>query len=166
MYATMGSYSASPPPDMCRPYLVAVDMAVRNVVYRILGVSHDAQALDHLNCARRHLSIPAEFGGLNIPSPELDAEHAHYASFNATLANKITNYESESLGPMYRIVRKGLLNVATYIVPCAVQLRNLYATISTMGGVLESDLVVLTDTLDQDLSDYVGGDVEPVVSPY
>jgi hypothetical protein len=36
-----------------------------------------------------------------------------------------------------------------------------------MGGFSESDLVVLTKTLNQDLSDYVGPDVElsPVVSP-
>jgi hypothetical protein len=35
-----------------------------------------------------------------------------------------------------------------------------------MGGFLESDLVVLTNTLDhQDLPDYVGPDVEVVVSP-
>ena len=34
-----------------------------------------------------------------------------------------------------------------------------------MGGFSESDLVVLTNTLDQDLSDYVGPDVELVVSP-
>jgi hypothetical protein len=34
-----------------------------------------------------------------------------------------------------------------------------------MGGFSESDLVVLTSTLNQDLSDYVGPDVELVVSP-
>jgi hypothetical protein len=37
-------------------------------------------------------------------------------------------------------------------------------TISTMGGFSESDLVVLTNTLNQDMSDYVGPDVELVVS--
>jgi hypothetical protein len=34
-----------------------------------------------------------------------------------------------------------------------------------MGGFSESDLVVLTSTLNQDLSNYVGPDVELVVSP-
>jgi hypothetical protein len=34
-----------------------------------------------------------------------------------------------------------------------------------MGGFSESDLVVLTNTLNQDFSDYVGFDVELVVSP-
>jgi hypothetical protein len=34
-----------------------------------------------------------------------------------------------------------------------------------MGGVSESDLVVLTNTLNQDLSDYVGPDVKLVISP-
>jgi hypothetical protein len=34
-----------------------------------------------------------------------------------------------------------------------------------MGGVSESDLVVLTNTLNQNLSDYAGPDVELVVSP-
>jgi hypothetical protein len=34
-----------------------------------------------------------------------------------------------------------------------------------MGGFSESDLVVLTNTMNQNLSDYAGPDVELVVSP-
>jgi hypothetical protein len=34
-----------------------------------------------------------------------------------------------------------------------------------MGGFSESDLVVLSNTINQDLSDYTGPDVELVVSP-
>jgi hypothetical protein len=93
------------PPDICQPYLVAADIAVRIAVFRILGVSQDVQPLDQLNCAKRQLSLPAEFEGLNVPSLELDAAHAYYASFTATLANMINDYESESLGPMYGLIR-------------------------------------------------------------
>jgi hypothetical protein len=118
-----------------------------------------------VNGAKRHLSLPAEFGGLNVPSLEIDAELPHYASFTATLANLITDYESESLGPLYGLIRHELLSVATSTLPWAVQLRNSNDSISTMGGFLESDLVVLTNTMNQDLSDYVGPDVELVVSP-
>jgi hypothetical protein len=92
------------PLDICRPYIAAADRAVRTIVYRILGVSHDVQTLDQLNCAKPQLSPPAEFGGLNVPSLELDAEFAHYASFTATLANMLTNYESKSLGPLYGLI--------------------------------------------------------------
>jgi hypothetical protein len=53
-------------------------------------------------------------GGLNVPSLELDAEPAHYASFIATLANLITDYESESLRPLYGLIRQELLDVATF----------------------------------------------------
>jgi hypothetical protein len=60
--------------------------------------------------------LPAEFSGLNIPSLELDAELANYASFIATLANLIIDYESESLGPMYGLIRQELMNVAIEIV--------------------------------------------------
>jgi hypothetical protein len=131
-----------------------------------LGVSLDAQTLDQLNCAKQHLSLPAEFGGLNVPSLELDAEPAHYAPFTATLANMINDYESESLGPLYGLIRQEVLNVATSTLPWAVQLRNSYDSISTMGRFSESDLVVLTNTLNQNLSDYYAGpDVELVVSP-
>jgi hypothetical protein len=49
--------------------------------------------------------------------------------------------------------------------PWAVQLRRSRDSIATMGGFSESDLVVLTTTLNQDLFDYVGPDVEFVVSP-
>jgi hypothetical protein len=153
------------PPNICRPYLSTADRAVRAAIYRILDVSLDAQTLDQLNCAKRQLSLPAEFGGHNVPSLELDAEPAHYASFTATLATRIIDYESESLGPLYGLIRHGLLNVATFALSWAVQLRNSYDSISTMGGFSESDLVVLTNTLNQNLTDYARPDVELVVSP-
>jgi hypothetical protein len=66
---------------------------------------------------------------------------------------------------MYDLIRQELLNVATSTSLWAVQLRGSYDTISAMGGFSESDLVVLTNTLNQGLSDYVGPDVELVVSP-
>jgi hypothetical protein len=144
----MGYCSAPPPHDICLPYLAAADIAVRTAVYRILGVSQHVQTLDKLNCDKRQLSLPAEFGGPNAPSLELDAELPHYASFTATLANLITDYKSESLGPMYCLIRRELLNVATSTLPWAVQLRSSFDTISiTMGRVSESDLVVLTNTV-------------------
>jgi hypothetical protein len=104
-------------------------------------------------------------GGLNVPSLELDAELAHYASFTTILANLIDDYDSESPGPLYGLIRHELLNVATSTLSWAVQLRNSYDSISTMGGFSESDLVVLTNTLNQNLSDYHGPYVEFVVSP-
>jgi hypothetical protein len=132
-----------------------------------LRVSQDVQTLDELNCAKHQLSLPEEFGGLNVPTLKLDVENAHYASLTATLANPIIDYESESLGNMYGLIRQELLNVATSTLPWAVQLRSSYDTISNVGGFSESDLVVLTNTLNlnQDLSDYVWPNVEKVVSP-
>jgi hypothetical protein len=92
-------------PDICRPYLVAANTAVCTAVFKILGVSHDAQTLDQRNFSKRQLSLPAEFGGLNVPPLELDVEPAQYALLTATLANMISDYESESLGPMYGLIR-------------------------------------------------------------
>jgi hypothetical protein len=80
--------------DICRPYLVVPYRAVPIAAFQILGVSQDVQTLDHLNCAKRQLSLPADLGGLNVPSLELDVEPAHYASFNATLANLFIDYGS------------------------------------------------------------------------
>jgi hypothetical protein len=117
---------------------------VRNTkVLRILDISENVQTLDHLSHAKRKLSMPAEFGGRNVPSLELDFEHAHYASFTATLANMITDYESESIDPMYGLVLHELLHVATSTLPWAVQVRSSYDMISNMGEYSESDLVVL-----------------------
>jgi hypothetical protein len=124
------------PPDIFRPYLASAQRAVRTSVYRILGVSQDVQILDQLNCAKRQLSLPAEFAGLNVPSLELDAEHAHYASFTAILANMIIDYKSESLGPLYGLIRQELLNVAASTLPWAVQLRNSYDSTSTLNRIL------------------------------
>jgi hypothetical protein len=149
----------TPPLDICRPYLDATDIAVRTAVSRILGVSHDVQTLDKLNCANHQLSLPAGFGGLNVPSLELDAAIAHYASFTATLANLVTDYEIKWLGPMYGLIRQELLNVATSTLPWAVQLCSSYDTISTMGGFSESVIEVLSYPINQDVSDYVGPDI-------
>jgi hypothetical protein len=41
------------PHDICRPYLVFADRAVRVAVFKILGVSHEVQTLDNLTCATR-----------------------------------------------------------------------------------------------------------------
>jgi hypothetical protein len=46
------------------------------------------------------LSLFVEFGALTVPSHALYAEPAHCASFDATLANLIIDYEYESLGPL------------------------------------------------------------------
>jgi hypothetical protein len=66
---------------------------------------------------------------------------------------------------MYGLIRLELLIVTTSILQWAVKLRSSYNTISTVGGFSESGLVVLTNTLNQNLSDYVGANVELVVSP-
>jgi hypothetical protein len=57
------------------------------------------------------------------------------SSSTATLANMITDYESESLGPLYGLIRQYLLNVVTYTLPWGIQLRNSYDSISTVGDV-------------------------------
>jgi hypothetical protein len=103
--------------------------------------------------------------GLQVPSLELDAKPAHYASFTATLADLIIGYESESLGPMYGLIQQEVPNVATSTLPWAAKLRSSCDTISTMDGFSESGLVVFTNTPNQHISDYVGPDVELVVSP-
>jgi hypothetical protein len=105
------------PLDVSRPYLAIADSVVRFADFRIFGASSAVHTHDQINCATRQLSLPAEFRGLNIPSFALDVEPAHNASFDATLASLITNYESESLGPLYGIIRHELHNVATSTLP-------------------------------------------------
>jgi hypothetical protein len=101
---------------------------------------------------------------LNVPSPRIDIEHAHYASFNATLANLIIDCESESVSPLYGIIRREVHNVATSTLPWAVQLRASYATISRTCGFSDVDLAVSATTLDHDLTDYVSSDVKIIPS--
>jgi hypothetical protein len=102
--------------------------------------------LDRLDCAQRQISLPSEFGGLNVPSLELDDELAQYTLFTTTFANFIKYNESESLGHVYCLIREHLLNVAASTLPWAVELRSSYDTISTMGGFSVSDLVVAPAT--------------------
>jgi hypothetical protein len=81
------------------------------------------------------------------------------------LSNLKYESESESLGHMYGLIRKELLHVAISTLPWTVQSRSSYDAISNMGEFSESDLVVLTNKLNQDLSDYIGPDVELLVHP-
>jgi hypothetical protein len=113
------------PIDICRSYLAIACRAICIAVFRILGVSQDIQTLGKLNSVKRKLSLSTELGGLNAPSLELDAKHTHYyASFNANRVNLITNYESDSLGPMYGLIHNNeLFHVATSTKPWAVQMR-------------------------------------------
>jgi hypothetical protein len=71
----------------------------------MFGVFPEVQTNDQIICATRQLSLPAEFGGLNVPPLALDAEPPHFVSFDATLASLTTHYKSESLGPLYGIIR-------------------------------------------------------------
>jgi hypothetical protein len=65
---------------------------------------------------------------------------------------------------MYGLTRHELMLVVTFTLPWAVELRNSYDSISNMGGFLESDLVVLTNSLNQDLFDYIGPNIDLVLS--
>jgi hypothetical protein len=105
----------------CHPYLATTDSVVK---YSIPGVFPEVHTHYQINCATRKLSLPTEFGGLNVPSLVQDVEPAHYASFAAILANLITDYESESLGLLYGTIRHELHNIAASPLPWAVvQLR-------------------------------------------
>jgi hypothetical protein len=108
--------------------------------------------------------LPAEFGKPNVSSLELHDEPYHYVSFTTTLANMITYYEFGSLGPMYGLIPHEILHIATSTLTWAVQLRSSYNKTSNFGG-LQSDLVVLTNTLNQNRFDNDGPDVKLVVSP-
>jgi hypothetical protein len=126
------------PHDVCLPYLATTNRVVRHDVFQILGASYGVQTLDQLDCAKRELCLPADFGKRNVPSLELDAEPYHYVSFTTTLANMITYYEFESLGPMYGLIRHEILHVATSTVTWAVQLRSSYDMTSNMGAAIRS----------------------------
>jgi hypothetical protein len=104
------------------------------------------RTLVQLNCAKRQFSLPAEFRGLHVLSLELDAAHARHASFTVPLANLITDYESESLGPMYGIIRHEPLHVTISTLMWAVQLRSSYYTISNMDGWMDGWMDGTSDT--------------------
>jgi hypothetical protein len=119
------------PPDVCRPYLAAADSVVWYAIFRIFEfrvfetlkpqTPLEVYTHDQMNCATRHFPLPAEFGGLDVPSFAIDVEPTHYASFDATLAIHIIDCKSESLGPLYGIIRRRLHDVATSTLPWAVQ---------------------------------------------
>jgi hypothetical protein len=66
---------------------------------------------------------------------------------------------------MYDLIRQELMYVVASSSTWAFQLCNSYDAISNISGFSVSDLAMLTSTLNQDLSDYGGPEVELMVSP-
>jgi hypothetical protein len=64
-----------PPHIANRTLLHTIDRAVRTTLFRTLGAFQNVQTLDQRNYAKRLLSLPSEFGKLDVPSLELDDEH-------------------------------------------------------------------------------------------
>jgi hypothetical protein len=68
----------------------------------IFVASLEVQTHYQINCATRELSLPAKFEDLNVPSIALYLEAIRFTQFDATTANPIIHYISESLGPFPR----------------------------------------------------------------
>jgi hypothetical protein len=99
----------------------------------------------------------------NVPSLDLNVERA---SLSATLANLINDYKPELLGPIYGRMCQKLQDVCCYLhLIVGGPISQFVWFYLQYGWVSESDLVVLTNTRSQDISDYVEPDVELVVSP-
>jgi hypothetical protein len=82
-----------------------------------------------------------------VPSLALYVEPAHYASFDATLASRVTDDESKSLGPLYGTICHELHSIASSTLPWVVHLRAFYAAISRTDGFSDVDLALLAITL-------------------
>jgi hypothetical protein len=114
-----------------------------------------------LDLAISQIRLPAEFGGFNVPSLEMEANSAHYASFTATLANLISDYEDASLGALYGMLCTELKNVAFSSNTWAVQLRAAWAEVAkTGGGFTVPELETVSATVNQDVHQYLGEDME------
>jgi hypothetical protein len=62
------------PRDVCRPHHPTADNVIWHNVFSILGVSPEVQTHDNFSYSTRQLSLPADFGGLNVPPLSLDDE--------------------------------------------------------------------------------------------
>eukprot|EP00873_Tetraselmis_striata_P014596 jgi/Tetstr1/434860/TSEL_002574.t1 len=118
-----------PPPEL-DPFLAAVDAANISVAFSLLGLDACDQSTPRMEAAIVQMSMPADFGGLNLALLQSEAPAAFYSAQSVVLPKLVREY-GPALGPLYEAVRAEVSSVATSALPWARETRRVYETLPT-----------------------------------
>eukprot|EP00873_Tetraselmis_striata_P021592 jgi/Tetstr1/441856/TSEL_030068.t1 len=116
-----------PPPEL-DPFLEAVDAANISAAFSLLGLDACDQSTPRMEAAIVQMSMPADFGGLNLALLQSEAPAAFYSAQSVVLPKLVREY-GPALGPLYEAVRAEVSSVATSALPWARETRRVYETV-------------------------------------
>eukprot|EP00873_Tetraselmis_striata_P013896 jgi/Tetstr1/434160/TSEL_002484.t1 len=125
-----GFLSRMMPPSELDPFLEAVDAANISAAFSLLGLDACDQSTPRMEAAIVQMSMPADFGGLNLALLQSEAPAAFYSAQSVVLPKLVREY-GPALGPVYEAVRAEVSSVATSALPWARETRRVYETLPT-----------------------------------
>eukprot|EP00873_Tetraselmis_striata_P006610 jgi/Tetstr1/426874/TSEL_017088.t1 len=125
-----GFLSRMMPPSELDPFLEAVDAANISAAFSLLGLDACDQSTPRMEAAIVQMSMPADFGGLNLALLQSEAPAAFYSAQSVVLPKLVREY-GPALGPLYEAVRAEVSSVATSALPWARETRRVYETLPT-----------------------------------
>eukprot|EP00873_Tetraselmis_striata_P001538 jgi/Tetstr1/421802/TSEL_012705.t1 len=103
-----GFLSRMMPPSELDPFLEAVDAANISAAFSLLGLDACDQSTPRMEAAIVQMSMPADFGGLNLALLQSEAPAAFYSAQSVVLPKLVREY-GPALGPLYEAVRAEIL---------------------------------------------------------
>eukprot|EP00873_Tetraselmis_striata_P035543 jgi/Tetstr1/455807/TSEL_042599.t1 len=107
-----GFLSRMMPPSELDPFLEDVDAANISAAFSLLGMDACDQSTPRMEAAIVQMSMPADFGGLNLVWLQSEAPAAFYSAQSVVLPKLVREY-GPALGPLYEAVRAEVSSVAT-----------------------------------------------------
>eukprot|EP00873_Tetraselmis_striata_P021074 jgi/Tetstr1/441338/TSEL_029589.t1 len=117
-----GFFSRMMPPPELDPFLAAGDAANISAAFSLLGLDACDQSTPRMEAAIVQMSMPADFGGLNLALLQSEAPAAFYSAQSVVLPKLVREY-GPALGPLYEAVRAEVSSVATSALPWARETR-------------------------------------------
>eukprot|EP00873_Tetraselmis_striata_P018434 jgi/Tetstr1/438698/TSEL_027247.t1 len=102
-----GFLSRMMPPSELDPFLEAVDAANISAAFSLLGLDACDQSTPRMEAAIVQMSMPADFGGMNLALLQSEAPAAFYSAQSVVLPKLVREY-GPALGPLYEAVRAEL----------------------------------------------------------
>eukprot|EP00873_Tetraselmis_striata_P012446 jgi/Tetstr1/432710/TSEL_022077.t1 len=134
-----GFLSRMMPPSELDTFLEAVDAANISAAFSLLGLDACDQSTPRMEAAIVQMSMPADFGGLNLALLQSEAPAAFYSAQSVVLPKLVREY-GPALGPLYEAVRAEVSSVATSALPWARETRRVYETVRALTTLPQEDV--------------------------
>eukprot|EP00873_Tetraselmis_striata_P035897 jgi/Tetstr1/456161/TSEL_042929.t1 len=134
-----GFLSRMMPPSEVGPFLEAVDAANISAAFSLLGLDAFDQSTPRLEAAIIQMSMPTDFGGMNLSLLQSEAPAAFYSAQSVVLP-KLVRECGPALGPLYEAVRTEVSFVATSALPWARETRRVYETVRALTTLPQVDV--------------------------